>query len=144
MLAGSGTGSLFPNEITMTKNARRASFPRMIDQFLRQRVAETLPPRELERLRVYLHSLIADRQSPPKCGSRPDWSEIGQECSIPVETLERVNGVLAPAIDAITRFVGPQAAKRKQSRWRERNHKTKLNAGRHRSVPGKSKLSAAP
>ncbi|WP_311031509.1 hypothetical protein [Mesorhizobium koreense] len=130
----------------MTKSAGRASFPRMIDQFLRQRVAETLPPRELERLRIYLHSLIADRQSPPKCGSRPDWSEIGQECRIPVETLERVDGVLSPAIDAITRFVGPQTAKRKQSRWRgnERNHKTKLNPGRHRSVSGQSRLSATP
>lgn len=130
----------------MTKSARRASFPRMIDQFLRQRVAEMLPPRELERFRVYLHSLIADCQSPPKCGSRPDWSEIAQKCGIPIETLERVNGVLAPAIDAITRFVGPQAAKRKQSRWRsnERTHKTRLNTRRHRSASGKSRLSVAP
>ncbi|MBZ9892979.1 hypothetical protein LB545_01395 [Mesorhizobium sp. BR1-1-6] len=113
----------------------------MIDQFLRQRVAEALPPRELERLRAYLHSLIASRLLPPRCGSRPDWTEIAQKCSIAVEALDRVSGVLGPGIDAIARFVGPEAARREQGRKRgiERSRKAKPDPRRYRLVSSKRK-----
>lgn len=132
----------------MTSSARRASFPRMIDQFLRHRVAEAFPPRELERLRAYLHSLIADCQLPPRSGGRPDWSEIAQGCGIAVDALERAGGILGPGLDAITRFVGPRATKRKQGRKRDirRDQKANPRPRRHRSPSGKSKPkpSAAP
>lgn len=125
----------------MTSSAGRASFPRMIDQFLRQRVAEAFPPRELERLRAYFHSLIASNQLPPRSGSRPNWSEIAQGCGIAVEAVERAGGILGPGIDAITRFVGPRATKRKPSRKRgtSRNQKTRPTPRRHRLTSGESK-----
>jgi hypothetical protein len=148
MLAGSGTGSLFPDETTMTRSAGRASFPRMIDRFLRQRVAEVLPPRELERLHVYLRSLISNRQLPPRCGGRPNWAEIAQECGVTVESLERASGILGPGIDAIVRFVGSRPAKRKENRkWgAERNRKIRPDSRQHRSVskPTKPKPLIAP
>ncbi|WP_414676687.1 hypothetical protein [Mesorhizobium sp.] len=88
----------------------------MIEQFLRQRVAEALPPRELERLSAYLYSLIANKQLPPRCGGRPDWLGIAHECDIAVDTLERASEVLEPGIDALTRYVGAAATKDRQGR----------------------------
>jgi hypothetical protein len=102
ILAGNGTESLSPDEMTMTSSARRASFPRMIDQFLRQRVAAMLPPRELEQLRDYLLGLIADRTPPPRRGGKPDWLAIAQECGVGPDVLERAASVIEPGIDAIT------------------------------------------
>ncbi|MER8911421.1 hypothetical protein NKH99_27795 [Mesorhizobium sp. M0854] len=120
----------------------------MIDQFLRQRVAVAFPPRELERLSAYFHSLIASHQLPPRSSGRPDWSEIAQECGIAVEALERAGGILGHGIDAITRFVGPGATKRKKRPKRDirRDQKAKPSPRRHRLASGESKSNplAAP
>lgn len=95
-----------------------------------------LPPRELERLRVYLRSLISNRQLPPTCGGRPDWLEIARECGIAVGSLERASGILGPGLDAIIRFVAPRSAKRKESEKRvtERNLRTRPTSRRRRSM----------
>lgn len=106
MLAGNGTKSLSPGELTMTSVARRTSFPRMIEQFLRQRVAAALPPRELEQLRDYLLGLIADGLPPPRRGGRPDWLAISEGCGVSSGVLETAASVIEPGLDAMTRFIG--------------------------------------
>lgn len=113
MLAGSGAGSLFSDEMTMTTSARRAAFPRMIERFLRQRGASALPPRDLERLATYLRGLISENVLPPRVAGRPDWTEIAATCGIDADALTSAGRVLEPGIDAIVRFVGPKAKVRK-------------------------------
>ncbi|WP_370322251.1 hypothetical protein [Oricola sp.] len=90
----------------MTTSARRAAFPRMIDQFLRQRVATVLPPRDLERLASYLHHLIIEELPPPRRSGRPDWNGIASACGVETEALLQAGKTIEPGIDAITRFVG--------------------------------------
>jgi hypothetical protein len=100
----------------MTINAKRASFPRMMDQFLRQRGGSVLPPRDLERLSIYLRSLILERSPPPRtAGARPDWTEIASSCGIDPDALINAGRALEPGIDAITRFVGPRSKARKSA-----------------------------
>lgn len=113
MLAGNGIESLFSGEMTMTTSARRAAFPRMIEQFLRQRGASVLPPRDLERLGSYLRSLIKAAVLPPRARGRPDWKEIAAACGVDADALIAAGSVLDPGIDAITRYLGPTAGKRK-------------------------------
>ena len=97
----------------MTTNARRAAFPRMIDQFLRQRGASVLPPRDLERLGCYLRGLIKEAVLPPRAGGRPDWNEIAVASGVDADALAAAGSVLEPGIDSITRFIGPKARKQK-------------------------------
>ena len=113
MRAGNGTGSLFSDETTMTTSARRAAFPRMIEQFLRQRGASVLPPRDLERLGNYLRTLINEAVVPPRAGGHPDWEAIAAACGVGGDALAAAGSVLEPGIDAITRFVGTRAKARR-------------------------------
>lgn len=84
---------------------RRASFPRMIEQFLQQRAATVLPPRELEAIRRYLLDLIANDQHPPRYAGHPDWKLIADICRIDVGQLADAGAVLEPGFDAVKRFV---------------------------------------
>lgn len=113
MLAGNGTGSLFSEEMTMTTSARRAAFPRMIEQFLHQRGGLVLPPRDLERLGAYPRNLISEGVLPPRAAGRPDWATIASVCGIDVDALIHAGKVFEPGIDAIARFVGAKAKARK-------------------------------
>lgn len=87
---GNAIESLSQEEKTMTIRATRASFPRMIEQFLRQRVAEALPPRELERLSAYLYSLIVSRQLPPRRGKAAFTTEPNASLEKAEPTLTRL------------------------------------------------------
>lgn len=99
----------------MTTSVRQASFPRMIDQFLRQRVAAILPPREFERVRNYLQGLITSRTLPPRHGSKTDWPAICAECEIALAQLESAESILEPGLDAITRFVAKFPTRQERS-----------------------------
>lgn len=130
MQAGSGAGSLFSDEMTMTTSARWAAFPRMIERFLRQRGASALPPRDLERLETYLRSLISENMLPPRVAGRPDWVEIAAACGIDAEALTSAVRVLEPGIDAITRCVGPKAKARKADNGKRQPSTNAVDTGK--------------
>lgn len=88
-------------------------FPRMIDQFLRQRSASVLPPRDLERLGSYLRAVIKEAVLPPRAEGRLDWNEIAVASGVDADALAGAGSVLEPGIDAITRFVGQTARRHK-------------------------------
>ncbi|MFU0505612.1 hypothetical protein [Pseudaminobacter sp. NGMCC 1.201702] len=136
----------------MTTNARRAAFPRMIDQFLRQRGASVLPPRDLERLGCYLRGIIKEAVLPPRAGGRPDWNEIAVASGVNTDALAAAGSVLEPGIDAITRFIGPKARKQKlapspvsEKNAHRRTSATKqLSSTRRSGRPRKSRPAPGP
>lgn len=105
----------------------------MIEQFLQQRGATVLPPRELEAIRGYLLDLIANDQQPPRYAGHPDWELIADICRIDADRLADAGAVLEPGFDAVKRFVArcqrsarmawkPSARPRVRARRREKHH----------------------
>lgn len=116
----------------MAGSAKRAAFPRMISQFLRQRGATVLPPRDLERLDSYLQRLIRSGILPPRVGGRPDWQAIAEAVDLDQAALAEARATLEPALDAICRFLGPTASEH------ARGAQTKTKLPKQPNVPAPS------
>ena len=90
---------------TVPTASQNAAFPRMISDFLRQRAAHLLPPRDLERLRLYRVGLVRDPEMPPSRGARLDWARIAQMASVDPDLLRQAAEALTPGVEALRRDV---------------------------------------
>jgi hypothetical protein len=109
----------------------------MIEQFLQQRGAAVLPPRELEAIRRYLLGLVANGQQPPHHAGHPDWKLIADICGIDADRLANAGWVLEPGFDAVKRFTA------KHQRRERTNSKPSPQSKDHdhRRERGRAKLS---
>ncbi len=116
----------------------------MIEQFLQQRGATVLPPRELEAIRHYLLGLVANGQQPPRHDGHPDWKLIANICGIDADRLANAGRVLEPGFDAVKRFTKKrQRGGRTDSKPPMRSKAHDRHRGRNRTdLPKSEKVSS--
>ncbi len=80
-------------------------FQRKISEFCEMRIAPICSKRVLENVRPYLIGLIIYRKRPPVLNGRLDWIALGEACGIEDEMTAELKKQLAPALDAIMRWL---------------------------------------
>lgn len=95
----------------MSPRRRNPAFPRMIEKFCRQRGAEVLPPRDVERLCLYLVELFHLGVHPPTRGGALDWVAMAEASGISDEVLRSAKDRLRPGIEALRREVDKAPAR---------------------------------
>ncbi len=80
-------------------------FQRKISEFCEMRIAPICSKRVLENVRPYLIGLIIYRKRPPVLNGRLDWIALGEACGIEDERTAELKKQLAPALDAIMRWL---------------------------------------
>lgn len=77
----------------------------MISDFVHLRAAPVLPPRDVERLRLYLVDLFHRRQQPPARGRGLDWPKLAEEAGLDAEFSPAARAVLRPGVEALRREI---------------------------------------
>jgi len=86
------------------------SFARKISEFCRKRISTLLPPREVERIRLYMVELTKRSEAPPTKGRGFDWITIAFACQIELEHVLAISTTLRPGFEAIARGATKQRA----------------------------------
>lgn len=79
-----------------------------------------MPPRETERLRVYLIDLLTAELHPPMRGHGPDWEQIAIATGIDPELMLAVRDAVRPGLDALERTLKLKRVPRSRQRVVER------------------------
>jgi hypothetical protein len=88
-----------------------ASFPSIISQYCRQRLATVLPPREVERIERLLQDSFFNRDMPPRAGSGWSWHKIAELCDIEPSLLQGASASVEPILRVLKRRIVDSLAK---------------------------------
>lgn len=104
----------------MMTTSRAPMTVRMLSDFCKKRISHVLPPRETERLRIYLVDLLTSGHYPPMRGTDLNWELIAVATELDPELLLAVRDVVRPGIEALQRALKLKQVPRSQKRIIER------------------------